>query len=42
MDRGAWGATELDMTKESDMTEATEHAHTFTDKCHKYLYTYTS
>ena len=42
MDRGAWGATELDMTEESDMTEATEHAHTFTDKYHKYLYTYTS
>ena len=42
MDRGYWRATELDMTEESDITEATEHAHTYTDKYHKYLYTYTS
>ena len=28
MDRGAWRATVRGVTKESDRTEATEHAHT--------------
>ena len=31
MDRGAWQATVHKVSKESDTTEATEHAHTWTD-----------